>query len=776
MAMIRNSHHIFSSAVFRSLIFLSPLLLLACEKQSVNDTYNRLQVFDGYKRGVQIYQLDFSGAATQQYTLRRRDLSTLVWDDSISTAAEQVAEVEEFRLPGALADFPLQLNTLAKIDWSNIVTAKPAGIDASYTAHRHMHAQVNGETVEAVYWAQQDATYPMDLIIASDNRIIAAIDPSNDYVVVRRGYEQFTSVGRWQSSAVSAATFPRSSLPLSMMPTRSGKKLATRVFLPGGDATGPFATILVRTPYGISDLISRYETYVTRGYAVVLQAVGGTIYWDPASRSEGDHWNMMVQEVDDGADTLNWVTGQPWSDGSICMEGRSYYGYTQWSASMAKNPALKCLVPEVSMGTAFSDQPYMGGTFIQGFTYYTFWMLNKQLLPGRTWNDVLRHRPLIEIDSYATGEDIPTWNRFFENWRNNEFWQQQDWYRGDHARDLATLQIGGWFDDDYPGTRSNWALMQRYGTQPNRLVIGPWRHGHNRERALNGYDYGTDSLRDDLWLLKQKWYDRFLKGRDNGVDSVKVEYFMLGENAWRQSGTWPPAEAVDTRFYLNSGGSANLHADSGGLSTEIPNRGAAFDSLQYDPKAPVKNWYSFDLMQEWGDYQSFPYDFQDIEARADVAVYTSQVLEQDIAVAGNINLILYAATDVKDTDWWAYLSDVAPDNSSTRLSVGVIRARFRQLDDPVYHVFGSNFASEELLSGDIDEVVRYHISIPSIANTFRKGHRIRIAVMNSHDNYAFPNSNTGGDEGLVVDSRVGKMRIHHSEKYPSHVVLPVLPE
>ena len=72
--------------------------------------------------------------------------------------------------------------------------------------------------------------------------------------------------------------------------------------------------------------------------------------------------------------------------------------------------------------------------------------------------------------------------------------------------------------------------------------------------------------------------------------------------------------------------------------------------------------------------------------------------------------------------------------------------------------------------------MRYHISIPSIANTFRKGHRIRIAVMNSHDNYAFPNSNTGGDEGLVVDSRVGNMRIHHSEKYPSHVVLPVLPE
>ena len=137
--------------------------------------------------------------------------------------------------------------------------------------------------------------------------------------------------------------------------------------------------------------------------------------------------------------------------------------------------------------------------------------------------------------------------------------------------------------------------------------------------------------------------------------------------------------------------------------------------------------------------------------------------------------MLYASTDVKDTDWWVYISDVPPLNESKRLSVGVLRARFRNLEDPTYRVFGSNFEKEELLGGDINDVVRYEISIPSITNTFKKGHRIRIGVTNAHDNYSFPNSNTGGHEGHVTETMVGTMHLHHTQNYPSHVILPVLP-
>jgi predicted acyl esterase len=106
----------------------------------------------------------------------------------------------------------------------------------------------------------------------------------------------------------------------------------------------------------------------------------------------------------------------------------------------------------------------------------------------------------------------------------------------------------------------------------------------------------------------------------------------------------------------------------------------------------------------------------------------------------------------------------------------MLRARFRNLEDPRYQIFGRNFVDEDLLSGDPDDVVRYEIRIPAVANTFKKGHRIRIAVMNALDNYNFPNSNTGGDESHVTETVIGKMAIHHSKEHPSHVLLPILPE
>ena len=180
-------------------------------------------------------------------------------------------------------------------------------------------------------------------------------------------------------------------------------------------------------------------------------------------------------------------------------------------------------------------------------------------------------------------------------------------------------------------------------------------------------------------------------------------------------------------------------------------------------------------MESWEDVQRFPYDFKDIEARPDVVTFTSAPLEEDLTVAGFVEVELYASADVLDTDWWVHVSDVHPDDSSVRLTTGILRARFRNLDDPIHQVAGSNFEAESLLSGDLADVVRYHFTIPATANTFKVGHRIRVAVMNALDNFYFPNSNTGGDEGTVTETVVGTMRIHHSAEHPSRVTIHVLP-
>ena len=730
--------------------------------------------FDIYAAGIRIAELTVTErGGSRSYTIRTKDLAANQWRAPV-TAGEREAARDSAFLPvwGPLKHLVALMPSLHDIRWSSLRAVGMPDANTIYVRHNELHESVNGRTVSAVRWVQRDATNPLDFVFTNVDKLVAAFDVSNDIVLVRRGYERFTTVGRWREAKMSQPKYGYRELPQAMVPMSDGVKLATLVYLPRGNISGPFPVILVRSPYGIGGQIGEYWPYAARGYALVFQATRGTSYLDPKHKSEGA-WEPMVREPKDGADALVWITRQPWSNGKICMAGGSYVGYTQWAATMAGNPALKCIVPESSMGTALGDPP--GGTFGDGGAYYIFWMLNQPILPSRTWTEILHSRPLRDLDRFATGKDLPQWKTLLDHPRNDDYWKQQDWYNAKVPRDFGSLQISGWFDDDLAGTESNWALTQRTDTAPRHLVIGPWRHGTNHDRALNGFSFGPDALRDDFWLFKLQTYDYFLKGIDNGIPKSKVDYFVLGANEWRSASQWPPPESRPQTWYFHSGGDAQRLMTSGSLTKSAPTGAEPPDHYVYDPQNPPSNWMSFDQMKQFEDVQSYPYDFKDIEARSDVVKFTSAPLEQDLTIAGNVVLVLYASTDVRDTDWWVHLSDVDSTGQSVRLTRAVMRARFRDGDDTVHHVFGANYEHETLLSGDLNDVVRYDISLRAIANTFRKGHRIRIAIMNALDNDAFPNSNTGENEATVTETVIGRMAIHHSAGYASHIVLPVLP-
>lgn len=728
--------------------------------------------YDVYSMGIRIAELSV-GRST--YTIRKRDPASARWSAPVTKRPEQVAGDTAFALWGAIRDLPSRLVSIGRLDWRSFDLVGWPDRTSTYERHQSSTQTVARKPVRATHWARRDATRPMDLIIGDDNRLIAGFDVSSDMVLVRRGYEAFTTVAEWQDPRMSQPKYGYRAVGKQMVAMEDGVKLATLVYLPDGPgAEGPFPVVFIRTPYGISTLINGFWHYAARGYAVVFQATRGTFYGDPAGRSEGE-WDDVINEPRDGKAALEWITKQPWSNGKICMQGGSFVAYTQWAAAMSGNPALKCLIPESSMGTVFSDQPYMGGSFVQGMAYYMFFMLNEQLLPGRTWSQVMRHRPLIDLDNYALGKEIPAWNKEMTHTTNDEYWARQDWYRGTHQRNFSAFMLSGWWDDDFPGTESNWALMSRYGVGPQRLIIGPWKHGYNVDRMLNGYRFGNDAVRADIWLEKQRWYDYHLKGIDNGAREPVAQYFVLGANEWRTASAWPPPEAVAQKWYLHSTGEANRNFTSGTLTTTPPVGSEPADRYRYDPANPPPNWRSFDQFTHWEDVQSFPYDMKDIEARPDVVTYTSAALAEDLTIAGELTLVLFASTDVKDTDWWVHVSDVDDQAASHRITQGMIRARFRHNEDPQHHIFGANYQTEKLLSGDPNEVVRYEIGIRSIANTFRKGHRIRIAIMNAVDNYSFPNSNTGEHEAQVTRTVVGNMAVHHGPDRASYVVLPVMP-
>lgn len=150
--------------------------------------------------------------------------------------------------------------------------------------------------------------------------------------------------------------------------------------------------------------------------------------------------------------------------------------------------------------------------------------------------------------------------------------------------------------------------------------------------------------------------------------------------------------------------------------------------------------------------------------RPDVLCYTSEVLTEDLEVTGPIELVLFAATNAPDTDWTGKLVDVSPTGYAKNLCDGIVRARYRE-------VLRGESASPSLLESG--KVYEYRIDLGVTGNVFRKGHRIRLEVSSSNFPRFDRNPNTGHELGMDTEMRTARQTVHHSSRWPSHVVLPV---
>ena len=157
-----------------------------------------------------------------------------------------------------------------------------------------------------------------------------------------------------------------------------------------------------------------------------------------------------------------------------------------------------------------------------------------------------------------------------------------------------------------------------------------------------------------------------------------------------------------------------------------------------------------------------PWDQRPIEAREDVLVYTGALLEEDVEVTGPVVLKLYASSTAPDTDFTARLMDVYPDGRSMNLCEGVIRARYRE-----------SFEHPSLM--EPGTVYEFTISLEVTSNLFERGHRIRLDLSSSNFPRIDRNPNTGHDFGVDAELRVAEQTIYHSRRYPSRLILPIIP-
>ena len=560
-----------------------------------------------------------------------------------------------------------------------------------------------------------------------------------------------------------------------MVAMRDGVGLATDVYRREG--AKPTAVLLARTPYNKEGIVGGSVTFdilraVQAGYVVVVQDVRGRY------ASEGV-FNPHIQETADGVDMLAWTAVQPWSNGKVGMFGGSYLGGTQLLPARENPPALQAIAPAIAFSDGYEGCSYQGGAKV---LHDLRWVV-ANIVPAEIERRVARGETPINSDipldvdgafnerPLATHPLIQAYAPFYREWlthrSDDAYWQQSSITANYEQMAVPALHMSGWYDIFPWSTFQNYmGLRDRGGSdkarQNQRVIIGPWTHmnfsGSFPERE---FGWAGSAAAIDLPGIHLRWFDRWLKGEDNGIDKEPpVMIFVMGIDEWRSEADWPLPDTQYRPYYLHSGGRANtLHGD-GTLSTELPSDEPA-DVYLYNPLRPVPTVGGQVILP--GGNATGPRDQREVELRDDVLVYSTAVLQHPLEVTGPIELRLFVSSSARDTDFTGKLVDVYPNGRSLILTEGILRARYRH-----------SFTEPELL--EPGEIYELRLNLWVTANVFLPGHRLRLEVSSSNFPRFDRNSNTGGDMAIetaeVYETAVN--HIFHDKKRPSHLILPII--
>ena len=199
-----------------------------------------------------------------------------------------------------------------------------------------------------------------------------------------------------------------------------------------------------------------------------------------------------------------------------------------------------------------------------------------------------------------------------------------------------------------------------------------------------------------------------------------------------------------------------------GSRVEAPSNEPA-DAFLYNPLDPVPT-NGGGLCCYHNAVPGGAFDQSAIEQRADVLVYSTEPLAEDLEVTGPIRLTLYASSSAPDTDFTAKLVDVDECGCFARnLTDGIMRARVRESkSDPKLMTAG--------------KVYEFDIDMWSTSNLFKAGHRIRLEVSSSNFPRFDRNPNTGHDLFADAETRPALQTVRHERGFASYLTLPVIPK
>jgi putative CocE/NonD family hydrolase len=530
-----------------------------------------------------------------------------------------------------------------------------------------------------------------------------------------------------------------------MIPMRDGVRLHAQVWRPVG-AKGKLPILMQRSPYGFpverlkGSFAKDFKELADEGYIFVLQDIRGRF------GSEGDFVMLRpmaksaagIDEATDTYDSIAWLTKSlPYNNGKVGIFGISYGGWTAAMATIAPHPALKAVSVQASPEDMFvGDDFHHNGAFRLDYA----WEYSAALeTDGRTMKVFdfgkddpyawfLKQPELAKLDVQHVGRPLPTWQNFVQHPDYDAFWREQvTSVRMPKMPTVPNLIVAGWWDqEDFYGPLEIYKNQEK-GDQKNRnfLVIGPWNHGgwsHGDGRTYGPFDFGSATGTYFREQVQAKWFRHWLK--DEGtLQQPEALVFQTGSNMWKSYKHWPPREGVQGRnLYLHAGGR---------LSFDPPKPGEAashrFTSDPADPvpyrERPIDAFLGRD--STWAQWLAD--DQAPFAKRADVLFWQTDVLTQDLTIAGDVAAKLFASTTGSDADWVVKLIDVYPSDASVPAP---LRGRQLMIANDVFRGrFRSGLSTPKPLTPGA--VLDYDIDLHAASHVFRKGHRVAVQIQSS---------------------------------------------
>jgi putative CocE/NonD family hydrolase len=606
----------------------------------------------------------------------------------------------------------------------------------------------------------------------------------------------FISFSQNTDSAWFVNNYTKTEVYISM---RDGVKLFTSVYIPKDQNTQhPF--LMTRTPYSCApygkdkfvDIWNSYKIkYAKENFILVTQDVRGRYM------SEGEfvdvrpfNKNKKGKETDEASDTydaIDWlVKNIKNNNGKAGVFGTSYPGFYSTEAALSGHPALVAVSPQAPVTDWFigDDFHHKGAFFLMdAFSFYTQFGIPRPKPVTHYTNsfsfnsddnyDVYLKTGALKNFANLMGDSIKFWKDLYAHPTYDAWWQARNARNGLYNVKPAMLWVGGLFDaEDCFGAWNSYKASEKQSPQTNnKIVMGPWYHGQwSREGSFLGnvrFESNTSAYFQDS--IEIPFFNYYLLGKEK-PNLPEATIFFSGENNWKKLEAWPPKNVEDENLYLGSDGKLLLN--------EKPKSHNTFDEYISDPAHPVP--YTQDVhFKRTREYMNDDQRFA--SRRPDVLTYETEILNNDISLAGPVVADLMASISTTDADFVVKLIDVFPDDfkynddvkgNDNNYPMGGYQMLVRA--EIMRGKFRNSFEKPEpFIPGKITNV---KWELPDVAHTFLKGHRIMIQIQSSWFPLADRNPQKFIDIYKADDSDFQKaaIRIYHDAAHASKIILPVL--